>query len=496
MNVLLIYPAHPDAFWSFRHALRFISRKAYSPPLGLLTVAAMLPQSWSKRLVDLNARDLDDKDIQWADLVFISAMDSQYQSTRDLLPRIKQYGKKIVAGGPLFTMDPDRLLGIDHLLLHEVEETLPRFLEDLEKGEAQPVYRIREWPELHSSPVPAWDLVDLNDYSSMSLQYSRGCPFECEFCHIEVLNGRSPRFKSTDQIIGELEVFYRRGWRGAVFFVDDNFIMRPQQLKEDLLPAMIAWMEEKKYPFFYYTQLSVNLADDEELIALMVRAGFDTVFIGIESPEEKSLAETNKHVNLRQDLLPAVIKIQSLGLQVNAGFILGFDHDTPATFAKHRDFIQDSGILGAMIGLLHAGTGTKLYNRLRSENRLLEDSSGDNTDYSTNFIPRMGHSALLSGYQKLVQTIYSPPFFYERLKTFFRHYRQPRRPGPSFQFSDLKALFRILWVIGLLAEERKYFWTALLRLSVGSPRAIPLFIRLAVYGYHFRMVYQKTTGDS
>ena len=493
MNALLIYPAHPDAFWSFRHALRFISKSAYSPPLGLLTVAALLPSSWSKRLVDLNARELDEQDIAWADLVFISAMDSQYQSTFEILARLKPYGKKIVAGGPMFTMDPDRFPEIDHRLLHEVEDTLPRFLADLEKGEAESIYDIREWPDLARSPIPAWDLIDLNDYSSLSIQYTRGCPYECEFCHIEVLNGKVPRYKTTGQIIAELEALYTRHWRGAVFFVDDNFIMKPQHLKEDLLPAIIGWMEKHGHPFFFYTQLSINLADDEELIELMVRAGFDTVFIGIESPEENSLAETNKQINLRLDLMAAVKKIQRLGLQVNAGFILGFDHDTQATFGKHRDFIQKSGIMGAMIGLLHAGKGTKLYKRLQKENRLIEDSSGDNTDFSINFIPRMDQAELKAGYQNLVRTVYSPPFFYERLLTFFDNYSLPPKKRPPVQLSDFKALFRVFWIIGFLGEERKYYWTTLFRILVHSPRLVPLFIRLAIYGYHFRMVYQKDT---
>ena len=491
MNILLLYPRNPDAFWSFRHALRFISKKAFTPPLGLLTVAALLPKGWPKKLVDLNAGRLEDADIRWADLVFISAMDSQYTSTGEIINRVKTFNKRIVAGGPLFTMNPDRFPEIDHRLLHEVEETLPCFLKDLEKGEAKSVYDIKDWPDLTLSPIPDYDLINLSDYSSLSVQYTRGCPYDCEFCHIEVLNGKIPRHKTTPQIIAELDALYRRKWRGAVFFVDDNFIISPQHLKEDLLPALIGWMEKNNFPFFFYTQLSVNLADDEELIALMVRAGFDTVFIGIESPEENSLAETNKQINLRHDLMGAVKKIQRLGLQVNAGFILGFDHDTAATFDKHKDFIQQSGILGAMIGLLHAGTGTKLYKRLERENRLIEQSSGDNTDFSTNFIPKMDHSDLITGYHNLVRTIYSPPFFYERLMTFFNNYNLPQRKSPPVQLSDLKALFRVFWIIGFLKEERKYYWTTLFRLLSHSPRLVPLFIRLAIYGYHFRMVYQK-----
>jgi len=370
LKILLVYPHYPDTFWSFRYALKFVSKKAFSPPLGLLTVAALLPKAWERRLVDLNVDGLKDEDIRWADYIFLSAMDVQEASAQEVITEVKARGKKIVAGGPLFTLSPDRFPEIDHLVLKEAEGILPAFIEDLKKGEAKHIYTSTEWPDITSSPIPDWSLLDMSKYASMCIQYIRGCPFDCDFCAIDLLNGKEPRMKTPTQVLDELETLYQKGWRGAIFFGDDNFTVNPSKLKEELLPALIRWMEEKKYPFFFFTQASINLADDEELIKLMVRAGFDSVFLGIETPEEKSLYECNKTQNIGWDLMGGVKRMQRLGLQVTGGFILGFDSDSTATFQKQIDFIQESGIVSAMVGLLNAERGTKLYQRLQEENRL------------------------------------------------------------------------------------------------------------------------------
>jgi radical SAM superfamily enzyme YgiQ (UPF0313 family) len=337
MKILFVYPRYPDTFWSFRHALKFIGRKASFPPLGLLTVAAMLPDAWEKRLVDMNVRCCSDADLAWADYVFISAMTIQRDSAQELIARCRQLGVKTVAGGPLFTVCPEDFPEVDHLVLNEAELTLPRFLEDLQKGKPGHLYAEARRAAMKCTPVPLWELVDVRKYAAMNIQYSRGCPFDCEFCDITGLFGRIPRTKTLPQLIAELESLYVKGWRGAVFFVDDNFIGDRGKLKREVLPALIAWMEERGRPFYFYTEASIDLADDDRLMELMVRAGFEEVFIGIETPHDDGLAETGKVQNRNRDLLASVRRILQAGLQVHGGFIVGFDSDPPAIFDRHRN---------------------------------------------------------------------------------------------------------------------------------------------------------------
>jgi radical SAM superfamily enzyme YgiQ (UPF0313 family) len=332
LKILLVYPHYPDTFWSFKHALKFISKKAAFPPLGLLTVAAMLPPEWDKKLVDLNVHRLSDKDIKWADYVFISAMSVQQKSAREVITRCQDFGVKIVAGGPLFTTGYAEFNGVDHFVLGEAEVTLQPFLDDLRQGAAKPIYYCNEHPDLNQTPVPMWQLIDMKYYSTMNLQYSRGCPFDCEFCDIVLLNGHKPRTKSRVQLISELDALYEWGWRGGVFIVDDNFIGNKAKLKAEILPALIEWRKSKRYPFAFCTESSINLADDEELTRLVVAAGFDVVFIGIETPNSKSLAECAKFQNNNRDLLVSVQKLQKSGLEVQGGFIVGFDNDTETIF--------------------------------------------------------------------------------------------------------------------------------------------------------------------
>ena len=382
MRILLVYPQYPDTFWSFKHALKFVSKKAAFPPLGLLTVAAMLPAEWEKKLVDMNVARLTDEDIKWADYVFISAMVVQQDSVKEVIARCKRLNTRIVAGGPLFTTGYEEFDGVDHFVLGEAEVTLPLFLEDLEKGCARHVYSSGTRPDIRRTPIPLWSLINMNNYSSMNVQYSRGCPFNCEFCDIILLNGHQPRTKEKEQLVAELDELYRRGWREGVFVVDDNFIGNKKKLKLEILPAIIEWRKGKRHPFVLSTEASINLADDEELMQLMVDAGFSTVFIGIETPNEESLLECAKLQNRNRDLVASVKKIQNCGLEVQGGFIVGFDSDPLSIFKNQINFIQKSGIVTAMVGLLNAPPGTRLYQRLKKENRLVKAFTGNNTDLS------------------------------------------------------------------------------------------------------------------
>jgi len=488
MKILLVYPQYPDTFWSFKHALKFVSKKAAFPPLGLLTVAAMLPGNWDKKLVDMNVTRLNDSDIKWADYVFISAMAVQKTSVKEIVSRCKHLGAKIVAGGPLFTAGFKEFDGIDHLVLGEAEITLHPFLEDLEKGQARYIYNSNERPDISATPIPMWSLIDMKQYSSMSLQYSRGCPYDCEFCDIVILNGHTPRTKNKEQLISELDALYDQGWRGSLFVVDDNFIGNKKKLKAEILPAFIEWKESKKYPFAFCTEASINLADDEDLIRLMVAAGFDVVFIGIETPNVESLVECTKYQNQNRDLVASVKKLQQFGLEVQGGFIVGFDSDPESIFQTQIDFIQRSGIVTAMVGLLNAPTGTRLYQRLREEGRLLSSFTGNNTDFSLNFIPKMDINRLIRGYKHILDTIYSPREYYERIRTFLKAYKPPRSKPGKVQSHQIKAFFRSIWFLGIKGKGKRHYWRLFISYLMISPPKFARFILLAVYGYHFRKV--------
>ncbi|MDY0094151.1 MAG: B12-binding domain-containing radical SAM protein [Candidatus Vecturithrix sp.] len=498
MNILLVYPKYPDTFWSFKHALKFIAKKAVHPPLGLLTVAAMLPEEWEQKLIDLNVAPLHDRDLAWADYVFLSAMVVQKESVQNIIARCQHVGVKIVAGGPLFTSEHENFPAVDHFVLNEAELTLPAFLEDVKKNQARPVYTADRFPDITDTPIPRWDLVKMKRYASMNIQYSRGCPFQCEFCDITVLYGHHVRTKRTDQIVAELESLYRQGWRGSVFFVDDNFIGNKSVLRDDVLPAIIDWMKRRKYPFTFSTEASINLADDDDLMRLMVQAGFDAVFVGIETPNEDSLAECAKIQNKHRDLIACVKKIQNIGLRVRGGFIVGFDHDTPSIFERQIEFIQQSGIITAMVGLLNAPRGTRLYKRVVRENRLMQDTSGDNTDCSTNFIPQMGYDTLLAGYKQIISGIYAPQPYYERVKTYLQDYRPLGKSIFHFHLGHLRfhfgyagALFKSIVFLGIQDKDRIYFWKLFFWSLLRRPRLFAQAITYAIYGYHFRKVFEN-----
>jgi len=487
-RILLIYPEYPDTFWSFKHALKFVSKKAAFPPLGLLTVAAMLPKEWELKLVDLNTGRLNDKDIKWADMVFVSAMVVQKDSANSVIKRCNKLGATVVAGGPLFTTQYEDFPCVDHFVLDEAEITLPPFLADLVNGCLQRMYSSKVRPDINTTPIPRWDLIDKKKYSSMAVQYSRGCPFDCEFCDIVVLNGHMPRTKSREQMLRELDAIYASGWRDSVFIVDDNFIGNKRKLKSEILPAIINWMVKRQFPFSFFTQTSINLADDRELTALMVKANFNMVFIGIESPNKDSLTECGKSQNSSRDLISSVKMLQKSGLEVQGGFIVGFDSDPQSIFQDVINFVQKSGVVTAMVGLLHAPNGTRLYQRLKGEKRLTGSFSGNNTGLSINFIPKMNLDHLMEGYRRIVNTIYAPNQYYARVKTFLREYRPKRQKLSVLKSQNISAFFRSLWVLGIREKERWHFWDLMIWTMFRRPRSFALSISMAIYGFHFRKI--------
>ena len=493
VRILLVYPEFPDTFWSLRHAIRFIRRKATLPPLGLLTVAALLPKEWEKRLVDMNVRSLDKADLEWADYVFLSAMVVQRQSVRQVLARCQEVGAKVVAGGPLFMGEYQEFPEIDCFVLGEAESLAETFVEDLRRGQLQHIYKAEEYPDIRKSPVPLWELVDTKCYSAMCVQFSRGCPFDCEFCNITAMFGHRPRTKTAEQLIRELDGIYATGWRGAVFFADDNFIGNKRQLKESVLPALIEWRKDKKGMQFD-TEVSINLADDPELMEMMVAAGFGKVFVGIETPDEDSLAECNKLQNKGRDLVEAVKTIQRAGMEVQGGFIVGFDSDTPSIFQRQIEFIQRSGIVTAMVGLLQAPYGTRLYERVKREGRLLGQLSGDNTDNTMNFLPKMDTHLLHEGYQRILTTIYSPRAFYHRVRTFLQEYQKPHSIRAVLEWDHIYALFRSMIDMGLKEKGRLEYWKTFFWTLFRKPRAFPDVITLSIYGFHFRRICELYLG--
>lgn len=451
----------------------------------------MLPEEWEKKLIDMNVSQVKDKDIISADYVFISAMSIQKKSACGIIERCKKLGVKTVAGGPLFTSCYDDFAHVDHVLLNEAETALPQFLEDLKRGRAKPVYKSTGWADIKTTPLPLWELIDMSKYASMSIQYSRGCPFNCEFCDIIHLYGRIPRLKSKEQILTELDAMYMTGWRGSIFFVDDNFIGNKEMLKNEMLPALIEWMERKSHPFTFFTEASINLSDDDELMNLMVNAGFNMVFVGIESPNEESLVECNKYQNKGRNLLHCIKKMQRFGLEVEGGFILGFDSDPDSIFETLIRFIQESGVVTAMVGLLNAPRGTNLHKRLTEEGRILDSMTGDNTDFSINFIPKMNKESLIQGYKKVLSTIYAPKHYYERVMQFFKEYVPKRRKDRiKINFSNISALFKSMFILGIVERERIYYWKLFFWALFKRPSLFPEAITYTIYGYHFRKIFE------
>ena len=485
MKVLLVNPEFPDTYWSFRHALPFEGKRCAFPPLGLLTVSALLPASWERRLVDLNVQRLRPSDIEWADMVMATAMLVQKDSLRDVVRRCKAMGKRVVLGGPYVTTTVEDLPEADHIFRGEAETTLPQFIEDLARGEAKQWYQAVERPPLSATPLAHFHLVNRKRYSAMSVQYSRGCPFSCEFCDIIEIYGRVPRTKSNQQMLAEFDTLRDLKWRGNVFIVDDNFIGNKKNVRQ-LLPELAKWQKANGYPFSLITESSVNLADDEPLLESMREAGFRSVFVGIETPVEESLKEAQKSQN-RGNLLESVRKIQSYGMEVMAGFIVGFDNDPEDIFERQIDFIRKSAIPLAMVGLLNALPETQLWRRLEREGRLLGEASGNNTTCTFNFKTRMDPALLIQGYQTIMRTIYSPREYYERaLDSMRRTAQESTEPQHYNAISALASLTRVLVRLGLLDRERKEFWRFVTQAMVRHRDRFAETLRLAAMGYHFR----------
>ena len=486
MKILMVYPECPVTFWSFKYALKFVHKKSNLPPLGILTVAALLPREWDLKLIDMNTASLKEKDILWADMVFISAMNIQKASARQVLDLCKKLGKKTVCGGPLFTMEREKFDDADHLILFEGEITIPEFLKDLSEGHPKHIYDTQGFPDITKTPIPRWDLLDRKKYAMLSLQYSRGCPFNCEFCNIVSLFGRRPRTKTISQFLSELDAIYDTGWRGGVFFVDDNFIGNKASLKAEVLPAMIKWMKERSYPFTFFTEVSINLADDDELMDLMAEAGFDNVFIGIETVDEDCLKECEKAQNQKRDLLSCVKTIQRHGMQVQGGFILGFDNEKNSIFSTMSNFIQNSGIITAMVGLLMAPTGTRLYDRMKKEGRIVDDFSGVNTDASTNIVTKMDKNVLLDGYHTVLESIYSHKNYYKRVKTFLENYFPKNYHKTHLSLAEIGAFLKATFILGVVSKGRKQYWELLRWTRKNRPQLFSRAVAFSIYGHHFR----------
>jgi radical SAM superfamily enzyme YgiQ (UPF0313 family) len=486
MKILLVYPQSPDTFWSFKHVLHFVSKRSTYPPLGLLTIAAMLPEDWELKLVDLNTGRLRDEHLRWADYVMVSAMLVQKQSVEEIVARCAAFGKPVIAGGPLFTTGHSAFPNIQHFVLGEAEDVMPQLVEDLKHGMLRPIYQAEDRPDITRVPAPRWDLVNLKHYVTMAVQFSRGCPYDCEFCDIIIMNGRVPRTKTPAQLIAELETLRQRGWKDMVFIVDDNFIGDKRRTKE-LLRELIAWRDRTRAEMGFLTEASVNLADDAELCGLMVRAGFTKVFLGIETPSAEALQECHKIQNRGRDLVETVQTLQRAGLEVMGGFIVGFDSDKSDIFKRQFDFIQQSGVVTAMVGLLNALPQTKLWHRLKREGRLEKDSTGNNTDVVLNFKPKLGKEYLQSGYRELMKKLYEPKVYYQRIRTFLEQYKS-RGPRLRLSRADFLAFLKSFWLLGVWYRGRTHYWKFFWSTLLCRPGQMRHAIELAIMGCHFRRV--------
>jgi radical SAM superfamily enzyme YgiQ (UPF0313 family) len=489
MNVLLVYPRHPDTFWSFKHVLAFVARKSAFPPLGLLTVAAMLPGAWNVRLVDTNVRALTDADLAWADHVFLSGMIVHKDSAHEIARRCADAGKIVVAGGPLFTTGHRDFPEIPHFVLGEAEDVIDDLVADMTRGTLKPTYRGDAWPDVRRTPIPRWDLIELRHYVTMPVQFSRGCPFDCEFCDIVVMNGRVPRTKAPEQLVAELEALRQAGWRDMVFIVDDNFIGNRKQAME-LLRAIVLWRRRVAPSIGFLTEASLNLADHPELTELMVAAGFKKVFLGIETPEPESLEECGKRQNRHRDLAASIGKLQGAGLEVMGGFIVGFDSDPLDICARQFDFIQRSGVVTAMVGLLTALPQTRLYRRLATEGRIVAETAGNNTDAVLNFVTRIDRDHIVAEYRQLMRRLYAPKAYYRRLRAFLRRF-EPRGPGRRLSPGDVRAFVKSLWLLGVRHPGRSRYWALVGSTLVLSPRKFRTAVELSILGYHFRRVAER-----
>ncbi|MBF0529701.1 MAG: DUF4070 domain-containing protein [Deltaproteobacteria bacterium] len=498
MKALLVYPEFPETFWSLKHAMQFLPAKATIPPLNLLTVAALMPADWPKKLVDLNIEPLTDQHLSWADMVFIGGMSIQSKSAIEVIERCIKAKVKVCLGGVMCMIDGEKFPPVDHLFLGEAEETLPVFVADLAAGQARAVYQADAFPDLTKSPTPQWDLIDFSKYLTMAVQVTRGCPYDCDFCHVVILNGRRPRTKTVFQVLTELNNLYDRGWRGPVMFVDDNFTGQKSSVRK-LLAALVVWQKEHKYPFFFLSQVSLEIVDHDDLLTMLQEAGFIQLFLGIETTSAASLAECNKKQNIGRDLVKAVKTIQNHSIDVMGGFIVGFDADPPTVFDDLVGFMEEAAIPTAMVGVLAAPPETRLYKRMESEGRITGQSEGDSIANLSgmNIVPAMGWDKLLTGYQKLLLRLYESEPYFRRVLNFLQHYRA----NPFFPFSlpkrkELVAFFKIVWGLGVRDPERRFFWRFVFSVLTRFPQHFPLAIATILGGYHYRILTRRFNQEA
>lgn len=499
MKVLLVYPVFPQSFWSFDETIKLLGRKAMLPPLGLVTVAAMLPEDWEFKLVDRNIREVTEEEWAWAEMVMLSAMIVQKRDLHGQIKEAKRRGKQVVIGGPYPTALPDECadVGADFLVLDEGEITIPRFLAALARGDESGTFRSDgEKPDVTTTPVPRFDLLDLGSYSEMSVQFSRGCPFLCEFCDIIVLYGRKPRTKAPAQILAELQCLYDLGWRRSVFMVDDNFIGNKKNVKL-LLNELEPWMVEHGYPFSFATEASVDLAQDVGMMEQMVSCNFGSVFLGVETPDTESLALTKKSQNNRDPLIESVERIAKSGLRVMAGFIIGFDNEKPGAGQRIVDFVERTAIPTAAFSMLHALPDTGLSKRLAKEGRLLEDRGGDlNQTTLMNFQPTRPMEEIAREYIDGFWQLYDANRYIDRV---FRHFmmlnegkfpKKPRSARKKLDRENRRALASIIWRQGILRKSRWKFWSHLWQMYRRNPGGIGSYLSTCAQFEHFH-IYRK-----
>lgn len=490
LKVLLVWPCFPSSFWSFDGIRELVPMRAEQPPLGLLTVAALCPKSWRLKLIDLSFEGLLDTDILWADLVMVSGMRVQKDGIREVLLRAQAMGKRTMIGGPFASSEPELLLRLaDHVVVGEPDEVFSEIASDLERGASWRLYKVKEKPDVSRTPLPRFDLLKIDRYGSMAVQFSRGCPFQCEFCDIITIYGRKPRTKRPAQLMAELDALYELGWRDQVFIVDDNFIGN-HKLALELSLELQEWQERRGYPMFFYTEASIDLAQKPQLIEAMVKANFFFVFIGIESPSPKSLAEAKKFQNLRRDPLECVHFIQSQGLWVTAGFIIGFDSDTEEIFEQQADFIERAAIPWAMAGFLIAPPTTPLFDRMMKEGRLLMDTTATSNFDPPNFKTLLPLPVLLKGFHKVLSSLYAPSAFYDRCYRSLQQWeaRKPQK-APEIPLGPMLGIFfRSIVRQGFLSNYRGAYWKFLFRLLgrwLTDPCKLSLGFAMLLSGHHF-----------
>ena len=501
MRTLFLYPEFPKTFWSYEKILELVNRKVLLPPLGMVTVAALLPQHWEMKLVDRNVREVTEAEWNWAELVVISGMIVQKADMAAQIAKAKQRGLPVAVGGPFASSTPDapELDLADFKILDEGEITLPMFVEALEQGERSGRFSAEgEKPDVTSTPIPRFDLLQLDAYDSMSVQFSRGCPFQCEFCDIIVLYGRKPRTKTPEQLIAELQYLYDLGWRRSIFLVDDNFIGNKRNAKL-LLPALKQWQIDHRYPFSFATEASVDLASDDELMEMMAECRFDSVFLGIETPDEASLETARKLQNTRSSLEESVDRITSYGIRVMAGFIIGFDGEKTGAGDRIVEFVSRTGIPAAMMGMLQALPNTGLWHRLEKEGRLIQekaDAKGVNQTNLLNFVPTRPIRDIANEYVDAFCRLYEPNAYIDRVTHYYLKMGQPRwqqfAPAATFgkaalpSWTDIRALLIVIWRQGVQRDTRWRFWRALATIARRNPDNLEQFLVTLAHNEHFQ----------